>query len=66
MFGLKAFFTALARLTASINQSADLFDEANQKLVEQIGVGTVENGEPEQLSYEAESNGKAKRRQTAK
>jgi hypothetical protein len=35
--GLKAFFAALSRLTASINRSADLFDAANQHLAEQLG-----------------------------
>lgn len=35
---LKALFTALSRLTASVNRSADLFDAANEQLAERIGV----------------------------
>ena len=32
MFGLSAFFNALARLTSSVNTSADLFNAANQRM----------------------------------
>jgi hypothetical protein len=32
MFGLKAFFSALARLTTNVNESADLFGLANSRL----------------------------------
>ena len=32
MFGLSAFFTALSRLTRSVNTSADLFDAANDRM----------------------------------
>ncbi len=42
MFGLKGFFSALARLTASINRSADLFDAANEHLAEQLGFNRPE------------------------
>jgi hypothetical protein len=42
MFGLRGFFAAFARLTASINRSADLFDAANQHLAEQLGYDRAE------------------------
>ncbi len=42
MFGLRSFFAALVRLTASINRSADLFDAANQHLTEQLGYDRAE------------------------
>ena len=32
MFGLDALFAALARLTRSVNTSADLFDAANDRM----------------------------------
>ena len=32
MFGLNAFFSALSRLTRSVNTSADLFDAANERM----------------------------------
>lgn len=35
---LKDLFSALSRLTTSINTSADLFDAANAQLAERIGV----------------------------
>lgn len=38
MLGLKALFTALSRLSASINRSADLFDSANEQLARQLGI----------------------------
>ena len=38
MFGLNALFTALARLTASVNRSADLFDGANEQLERQFAI----------------------------
>lgn len=39
MFGsFKSLFSALARLTASINKSADLFDAANVSLEERLSV----------------------------
>jgi hypothetical protein len=43
MFGLKAFFAGLSRLTTAINHSADLFETANEQLERQLG---LESGEP--------------------
>lgn len=65
MFGLKALFTALSRLTASINRSADLFDAANQHLAEQLG---YDRAEAPALEHHAdgEGNGKPRKRATAK
>jgi hypothetical protein len=68
MFGLRAFFAALSRLTASINRSADLFDAANVHLAEQLG---FDHAEPPALEHHAQSeespaNGKARKRVAAK
>lgn len=49
MFGLRLFFTALARLTASINQSAALFDAANEVLAKQLNVTELPATEPASL-----------------
>jgi len=38
MFGLSAFFSALSRLTRSVNTSADLFDAANDHLRKQLAI----------------------------
>jgi hypothetical protein len=68
MFGPKAFFAALSRLTASINRSADLFDAANVHLAEQLG---FDRAEPPALEHHADgdeppANGKPRKRATAK
>jgi hypothetical protein len=39
MLGLMNLFSAIARLTRSINRSADLFDAANEGLAKQLAVG---------------------------
>jgi hypothetical protein len=63
MFGLKAFFDALARLTTSVNRSADLFDAANDKLALQLG---FDQEEPAQLEHTNENgNGATPKRRKA-
>lgn len=52
MFGLKALFAALGRLTAAVTRSAELFESANQHLEQQLGFA----GEPaNQLPHEPAS-----------
>jgi hypothetical protein len=68
MLGLRSLFAALARLTASINRSADLFDAANQHLAEQLGYDRAEVPALEQKSEddtEPSTNGR-RRKATAK
>jgi hypothetical protein len=50
MLGLKGFFAALGRLTASVNRAADLFDEAAERVRGQLAAG------PEQLEGPAEES----------
>lgn len=38
MFGLKALFAALSRLTAAVTHSAELFETANAQLERQLGL----------------------------
>ena len=51
MFGLKALFAALARLTGAVNRSADLFEQANEHLSRQLGIE-----ETPTLTHEAEDD----------
>lgn len=66
MFGLLGFFNALARLTSSINTSADLFESANAHLARQLSIdGPAEA--PALPAPEAETPGRngKKAKQTA-
>lgn len=38
MFGLRALFAALSRLTAAVSRSAELFETANGQLERQLGI----------------------------
>jgi hypothetical protein len=48
MFGLNALFAALARLTRSVNTSADLFDAANDRMKTLLAI----DGPPEAPALE--------------
>ncbi len=60
--GLTGFFKALARLTTSINRSADLFDAANGHLEQQFAIDAPERPA---LPAPEEMNGNGRRRKVA-
>lgn len=57
MFGLKALFAALSRLTAAVTHSAELFEAANGQLERQIGL----ESETPALAHSAPENEEKKR-----
>jgi len=70
MFGLSALFNALARLTRSVNASADLFDAANNRMASLLSIdGPAEapalehrgDVEAEAVPAKAGRNGRTKR-----
>jgi hypothetical protein len=67
MFGLSNLFSAIKRLTVSINQTADLWDAANEQLRQRLAVDPAVGAEVPALEHQPElletrSNGrKAKR-----
>lgn len=64
MFGLRSLFAALARLTASVNRSADLFDAANQALERQLAVGAPDS--PPALEHQGGNGAPAARKPARK
>ncbi len=65
MFELKALYSSIARLTAAVTRSAELFETANRHLEEQLGyepaVPALEHSE-----VSPRSNGKGRHKATAK
>ena len=57
MFGLKSLFAALNRLVAAINDSAEIFEKANEVLAARLVVDGEEGSETAAI----EDNGKVKR-----
>lgn len=61
MFGLKALFVALGRLTSAVSHSAELFELANVQLERQLGLETEAPAQLPALEVEEEKRERRRR-----